>query len=121
MLVNILLFIKFRHLIQAKRDLQGTNSSSNHHIEQMERSIKLMLFVGSANTIVGKLPDFVTLLSELFETDTNGSLFIKFCNLYSHTFLAISYTIKFLLYYLTNILFRNTFNFYFLRLIKLIF
>lgn len=117
LILNIVIFVKVKQILHKKQIVQGatainTQRKSSLNIENTKRSMILMVFVGSANTIIGNMPQLVFYIFEVFKIKMNNDFF-KYSSLAAHTFLALSFTIKFILYYWTNNLFRNTFHDYF--------
>ena len=58
-IINILIFIKVTKAMKYKKNLKGNSAKSSSEILNAEKSIKLMVFVGSFNIIIGKFPCFV--------------------------------------------------------------
>ena len=119
-LTNILIYLKVKNIMKKKRYVIQRSASSETNIERTERSIKLMLYVGNLNEIICRLPIMVYFIFEEFvDDDGNKSTMLIISSYVLYFLISLSYSIKFFLYYLTNILFRQVFNDYLNMFIRL--
>lgn len=106
-ILNIIIYLNVRRVMIRKKTLQK-NVSSN--MKNVDNSLKLMIFFGSLNNIIGRVPIALWYILDIFYYYENTHLVLKFAVLA----VDLSYAFHFILYYLTNKLFRKIFlNFFF--------
>ena len=116
-IINIAIFIKIKKLMKNKKSIQTTSGNSSS-IQRTERSIKMMLYVNSANTIIFRIPRMIYFVfNDVLRKNIFDNSIYEYSTLILYLFISFSITIKFILFYLTNILFRTVFN----QMIKRIF
>ena len=111
--LNILIFIRIRKTLKTKRFMQTTslrhqNSSGKKStkIENFEKSVKLMIFLGSWTVFAARIVAYAFLIFDtFFETSKLLDLVLTFFFLFMHY-------CDFLIYYVTNNLVRKTYNAY---------
>jgi hypothetical protein len=137
-LLNCLIYIKIRNVIKNKiniiqlsaktindnnysnndTSLQSQNSTNkNNTLKQIKinNQVKLLVYGGSLNAIIARVPLLILLINEFAFTNYTND-FNNIVVLIGLAFLLLSYSIKFLLFYLANNLFRSLFNHYVLKL-----
>ena len=104
LILNLLIFINVKKAISNKKYLQNRNLDSNEqrNIKSTENSLKLMVFFGNFNNILGRLPLLIYFYnSYLIKFESAWLLDISILIIY------LSYIIKFMLYFFTNKLFKK--------------
>jgi hypothetical protein len=101
-ILNILIYLKVRRVIKRKKTLQK-NKTTN--MKNVDNSLKLMIFFGSLNNIVGRVPIALWYILDIFYNYEKTHLVLKFAVLA----VDLSYAFHFILYYVTNKLFRQIF------------
>ena len=125
-IINLLIFMRLRKFMKNKVNIKRNASNQaimNKNMDRTKRSIRLMIFAGNLTLIISRLPvtiDFI--VKDILGYQTPKNSFYDYAHQLIFTFISFSFSIKFILYYSTNILFRKTFNNYvclFLKSIKL--
>ena len=91
---------------------QTQTQTRNNKIDRLEKSANLMMFVDSSNTIIGHIPFGIYLVFDLFINNDQTGTLRAISSIFGFTFLSFSYSIKPILFYLTNNLFRETLHDY---------
>jgi hypothetical protein len=123
-IVNFLIFINVRLLMKQKRYINGKNNSNKtmENIKNTNKTVKLMFLIGSLNSILGRIPNFVYFIFDIFLDPIYFKTLIGILLPTTYTILAFSFVFKYFLYYLTNNLFKNILEnhlFYLVRSVKL--
>jgi hypothetical protein len=111
MIINILCFIEIRKSLRFKKNIHRHFSTTEmrNNVKIVENSIKIMVFVGSFNAIIGKFPLFVfyvldTILdSNIFEIRASLGLF----SFISYTISSITYSANYVLFFFINKTFKK--------------
>ena len=123
-IVNFLIFINVRLLMKQKCNINGKNNTNKtmENIKNTNKTVKLMFLVGSVNSIIGRIPNFVYFICDIFLDPNKYKTLIGILLPTTYTILAFSFVFKYFLYYLTNNLFKNILEnhlVYILRTVKL--
>ena len=127
-ILNILLFLSIRKSIRNKIRIQSSirTNAKRSNDDTLDRKnkltrvkinhqVKLLVYGGSLNAIIARMPSLILLVIE-FELSNTYSDFRSIVVLISLASLLISYSIKFVLFYFSNNLFRCLLNQYVIKL-----
>ena len=122
MIINMLSFIEIKKSLKAKKYIhrQCSTIKMRSNIKNAENSIKIMVFVGSFITIIGKFPLFIYYL---LDTLLDSSKFeiragLGLLSFISYTIFSITYSINYVLFFFLNKTFKKVFLDYLSRIIK---
>jgi hypothetical protein len=108
-LVNFLIFINVRVLMKQKSCMNSKNNTNKtiKNIKNTNKTVKLMFLIGSINSILGRIPNFIYFICDIFLDPIKYKTLIGVLLPTTYTILAFSFVFKYFLYYLTNILFKK--------------
>jgi hypothetical protein len=110
--MNILIFVKVKQQIRAKRYIQRNKPSqkTRSSIRKANKSIIILVFVNSLNMIIGKFPLFIYYVLDTILDPINFKFLINFLSYFVFTVFTISYDVNFILFYFINKTFRLIVN-----------
>jgi hypothetical protein len=100
--LNILIYLNIRKSIRRKLEIQSNVSTSAKNVDN---SLKLMVFLGSLNNIIGRIPIAIWSILDSVYSYEKTHLLLKIAVL----FVNLSFSFHFILYFITNKLFRKVF------------
>jgi hypothetical protein len=98
--LNILIYIKIKKSIRKKLTIQANVSSS---VKNIDNSLKLMVFLGSLNNIIGRIPIAIWSILDTIYVYEKTHLLLKI----SVLTVNLSFGFHFILYFFTNKLFKK--------------
>lgn len=115
-LLNILMYVEIRKLLNKKRQIQIKSNNDDSKINKTERTITLMVIASSMLTVCGHVLIFVYKLPII---DNQGYKSNRCLRVFSLFFYYVSYSSHFFIYFLFNNHFRRVFTRCFLDIKKM--
>lgn len=101
-ILNIMIYLTIRKSLRKKLEIQNNVSTS---VKNVDNSLKLMVFLGSLNNIIGRIPIAIWSILDTVYDYENTHLLLKVAVLTVN----LSFGFHFILYFITNKLFRKVF------------
>jgi hypothetical protein len=108
-ITNVLTLIQIKRILRNRRNIIA--SQNNIKNTKIKRTIRLMVLFGSLNIFISRIPIIIFIvLTDILNYKRSNSSLLRYISYIVYSFASISFSIKFILIYATNGLFRKVSN-----------